>query len=114
MMIIVAAEVEMFSPQQLERFHLHDAKIQRQAHSHLGKANNSHKKTYLKGFIRCVKCRKWIHPDDPEDAKEIFVARSGKRIHRPCPSISFGVSAFATVPRFHGTRRRRLDAIKRY
>lgn len=75
-----------------------------------------HHRSYEQGYIRCINCKKWIDPNNPEESKEIEFAGGGKRHHkdRYCPVNSTDPSVFATVPRFHGTRRKRLDAIKRY
>lgn len=76
----------------------------------------THHRSYLQGYIRCVNCKKWIDPNNPEEAKEILIVGGGRRQHHPlrCPVNSEDPAVFATVPRFHGTRRRRLETIKRY
>lgn len=77
---------------------------------------NAHKRGYQYGDIRCIQCKKWIRPSDPEEAKEIKVMARGKRFHDPkyCPTNSIEPSAFSTTPKFHKHRKYWLDTIKRY
>lgn len=75
-----------------------------------------HRRSYLKGDIRCVNCLKWINPKNPKEAQEIIYGKRGNRIHNPryCPVNSDYVAAFSTTPKFHGTRRKWLNEVKRY
>lgn len=75
-----------------------------------------HRRAYHKGDMRCVNCKKWINPHNTEEAKEIVYGKRGYRIHnlKYCTVNSDHVAAFSTTPKFHGTRRKWLDAIKRY
>jgi hypothetical protein len=85
--------------------------IQQKTHRY---STNNHQKSYLKGYIHCVKCGVWIHPDDPEDAKKIILGKRGRRMHKDCLANSSIPAVFSTTPKFHGTRRKWLEQQKRY
>lgn len=75
-----------------------------------------HQRGYHLGDIRCTKCLKWIHPDNPEEAKEIKIGAIGKRTHnqRYCLSNGKGSAAFITAPRHSPSRRKKVLEAKRY
>jgi hypothetical protein len=77
-----------------------------------------HQRGYDKGDIRCSRCLKWINPNDWQEAREIEITPSGRRVHgyRYCrsPSSKGGSTNFSTVPKYSGGRRRMVDSAKRY
>lgn len=73
-----------------------------------------HRRAYMYGDIRCTNCKLWVDPDNPIEAKVIAYGKNGKRRHKNCPVRSSYVAAFVMFPKFHGTRKRRLETVKRY
>jgi hypothetical protein len=106
---------QLFTPQQLARFRKYDElRCKKQHHPHR-LHDNGHVYSYLLGYIRCTKCLKWIHPDNPEDVKQyVRISKSGRRMHKDCPVGGMGGAQFTSRPRHRRTREKRRDAVKRY
>lgn len=75
-----------------------------------------HRRGYHKGDIRCSACMKWLNPNKPEEAQEIEVRPSGRRVHgKPyCDGIRHGGAMFTTTPRYAPARRKRMEEVFRY
>lgn len=104
------------SPKRLaarKRWILGDHKVKRNTNNH---GAWLHARGYHLGDIRCSQCMKWINPENPFEAIEIFISPAGKRYHdkRYCLNPGMGTSTFTTTPHFSGGRRRRLLDVKRY
>lgn len=75
-----------------------------------------HRRSYDNGDLRCTHCKKWLHPDKPEEDIEMKSDKRGGRIHsdKYCPVNSPYVARMVMFAKFHPTRSQRVENVKRY
>ena len=112
---------DIFTPEELQRFKRFKEKISRMMLSHKGPLqSNFHTRGYDKGDLRCIRCRKWLNPNDPQEAKEIQYGKGGKRHHFRCPVWASYPATLSMVSRQksrlmeNGRRGRSNETAKRY
>ena len=110
----MSEQQQIFSERQLERFREFDERrCKKQYHAHR-QHDNHHECSYILGYIRCTKCKQWVHPDKPEGRKQILITKGGRRIHKDCPVRAMGGAQFTARPRHRKTKDKLRDACKRY
>lgn len=83
---------------------------------HFNNPEHLHRRSYDHGDLRCTHCKKWLHPDKPEEDIEMKSDKRGGRIHsdKYCPVNSPYVARMVRFAKFRPARGKRVHEAKRY